>query len=259
MTNLLSTAPHIHQASEYNDLVDWGAQPNALPHTLPDAGGVASHSYGRLLWKTPVSRPEVGLWHCTPGRWRLSVPRNEFLWVMGGKATYKKDKTNGDINEVTIGKDDALLFPAGWQGEAVVEETLQVTYMLSASEAQATTPKHHLMLRNPLAATALKDWGVIPTMVEGESRTAGLLLHREANPQPGLTAECGFWTCTPGYWQCHVTSHEYCHFIAGRATYTHEESGEVIEIMPDTVALFPKDWRGTCRVHETVKKLYMIM
>ena len=27
---------------------------------------------------------------------------------------------------------------------------------------------------------------------------------------------------------------------------------------PDTVAFFPKDWKGTCRVHETIRKVYMI-
>ncbi|MBT7562816.1 MAG: DUF861 domain-containing protein, partial [Proteobacteria bacterium] len=56
---------------------------------------------------------------------------------------------------------------------------------------------------------------------------------------------------------CHVTSDEFCHFIAGRCTYTHE-SGDVIEIEPDTAAFFPKDWKGTCRVHRTVRKIYMI-
>ena len=34
--------------------------------------------------------------------------------------------------------------------------------------------------------------------------------------------------------------------------------GEVIEIVPDTVAFFPKDWRGTCKVHDTIRKVYMI-
>jgi uncharacterized protein len=24
------------------------------------------------------------------------------------------------------------------------------------------------------------------------------------------------------------------------------------------VAFFPKDWKGTCRIHETVRKVYMI-
>ena len=54
-----------------------------------------------------------------------------------------------------------------------------------------------------------------------------------------------------------LTSDEYCHFIRGSCTYTHE-SGEEIEIRPDTVAFFPKDWKGTCKIHDTVRKVYMI-
>ncbi|TIM12636.1 MAG: DUF861 domain-containing protein, partial [Mesorhizobium sp.] len=45
--------------------------------------------------------------------------------------------------------------------------------------------------------------------------------------------------------------------LEGRCTYVHE-SGEVIEIEPDTAAFFPQDWKGVCTVHETIKKVYMI-
>ncbi|MES0194529.1 cupin domain-containing protein [Mesorhizobium sp. C264A] len=65
------------------------------------------------------------------------------------------------------------------------------------------------------------------------------------------------WVCTPGKWHCHVTRDEFCHFLEGRCTYVHE-SGEVIEIEPDTAAFFPQDWKGVCTVHETIKKVYMI-
>ena len=99
----------------------------------------------------------------------------------------------------------------------------------------------------------MANWGPVPTMIEGQSMTSGLLIHKG----PDGENECGLWVCTPGHWECHVTRDEFCHFLAGRATYTHE-SGEVIEIEPDTAAFFPKDWKGTCRVHETVRKVYMI-
>jgi uncharacterized protein len=98
-----------------------------------------------------------------------------------------------------------------------------------------------------------KDWGVIPTMIEGESRTSGLVIHKGPNGE----SETGIWICTPGHWACHVTSDEFCHFLLGRSTYVHE-SGEVIEIVPETTAFFPKGWKGTCRVHETIRKVYMI-
>ena len=112
-----------------------------------------------------------------------------------------------------------------------------------------TTP----MIHEPTTFAELKDWGPITTMIEGQSMTSGALLHRDLDGGN----ETGIWACTPGFWRCHVTRDEFCHFLLGRCTYTHE-SGEVIEVEPDTIAFFPKDWRGTCRVHETVRKVYMI-
>lgn len=112
-----------------------------------------------------------------------------------------------------------------------------------------TTP----VLRNPTALTETVDWGIIPTMIEGESHVSGVVMHKGPEGQ----SECGVWICTPGTWECHVISDEFCHFLEGRCTYVHE-SGEVIEITPDTAAFFPKDWKGVCTVHETIKKVYMI-
>lgn len=102
----------------------------------------------------------------------------------------------------------------------------------------------------------LADWGTIPDSTEGTSKTSGVLLYKGADGADG-SSESGIWICTPGQWPCHVTADEMCHFLAGRATYTHE-SGEVIEIEPDTSAFFPKGWIGTCKVHQTVRKIYMI-
>ena len=114
--------------------------------------------------------------------------------------------------------------------------------------AQATP-----VMQNPLETDDLVDWGPVPTMIEGQSNTSGKLLYKGPDGSP----ESGLWICTPGTWACHVTRDELCHFLSGRCTYTHE-SGEVIEITPDTAAFFPQGWRGTCAVHETVRKVYMI-
>jgi uncharacterized protein len=122
--------------------------------------------------------------------------------------------------------------------------------MSSDTKPQATKTS---VLHNPAEIDDIVDWGVIPTMIEGESRTSGKLLYKG----PGGSPESGIWICTPGYWNCEVTADEFCHFLLGRCTYTHE-SGEVIEIEPDTAAFFPKGWKGTCRVHETIRKVYMI-
>lgn len=107
-------------------------------------------------------------------------------------------------------------------------------------------------LRNPAEVDDLEDWGPVPDMIEGQSHTAGTLLHKG----PDGRSECGIWTCTPGHWACTVERDECCHFLEGRATYTHE-SGETLEVEAGTVAFFPEGWTGSCRVHETVRKVYM--
>jgi uncharacterized cupin superfamily protein len=118
MTDLKSSAPHIHAASTYDDLADWGPQPDAI------AG--ASRSTGRLLFKGPGNSPEIGVWVCTPGRWRLSVPRNEFCYFISGRVRYTA--TSGAVTEAEAGS--CVLFPAGYEGEAEVFETIRLSYML---------------------------------------------------------------------------------------------------------------------------------
>jgi uncharacterized cupin superfamily protein len=112
---------------------------------------------------------------------------------------------------------------------------------------------HTPHFRLPVPDAELVDWGPITTMIEGQSHTSGRLLARGADGR----SETGLWRCTPGRWHCHVTRDEFCHFLSGRCTYVHE-SGEVTEIVAGTVAFFAEDWRGTCTVHETVTKVYMI-
>lgn len=109
------------------------------------------------------------------------------------------------------------------------------------------------VMPDPLGETDLVDWGPVPTMLEGVSHTSGRLLHKGPNGQ----SECGLWVCTPGLWRCQVTRDEFCHFLEGRCTYTADD-GEVVEIRPGTAAFFREGWSGTCAVHETVKKVYMI-
>jgi uncharacterized cupin superfamily protein len=118
---------------------------------------------------------------------------------------------------------------------------------------QNTTAGFTPYLEAVSSRTDLVDWGVQSDAIEGVSHSSGRLLFKGPNNSP----ETGLWICTPGKWFCHVTSDEFCHFLEGRCTYVHE-SGEVIEIKPDTAAFFRKDWKGVCTVHETVKKVYMI-
>lgn len=114
-----TSVPRIHDASTLDDLIDWGAQPDAIAGT--------SHSSGRLVFKGPGNRPECGIWVCTPGSWRLAIPRDELCHFVAGRATYRHD--DGDVIEVEPGT--AVLFPAGWTGRCDVHETIRNIYILT--------------------------------------------------------------------------------------------------------------------------------
>jgi len=117
--SLAASAPYLHEASTWaENLADWGDQPDALSG--------ASRSSGRLLWKGEGGRPEVGLWVCTPGRWRLALPSDELCHFVAGRAVYRSDA--GEVIE--IGPGTVVHFPKGWTGECEVVETLRNLYML---------------------------------------------------------------------------------------------------------------------------------
>jgi len=119
MSQFNSSAPHIHNATGFEDVVDWGPQPDLLEG--------ASQSTGRLLHKGPDNIPETGIWDCTPGRWRLSLPRDEFCHFFSGHARYTHD--NGEVIEVIAGT--CVLFPKGWSGVAEIFKTIRNIYMLT--------------------------------------------------------------------------------------------------------------------------------
>ena len=114
----MSSAPHLDSAASIGDLVDWG------PVAAPLDG--RSMTSGRVLHKGEGGSNECGIWVCTPGRWRLSIPRDEFCHFVTGRATYRHD--NGEVIEVTPGT--AVTFLAGWTGECTVHETMRNIYML---------------------------------------------------------------------------------------------------------------------------------
>ena len=117
---LESSAPHIHGASTWaEDMVDWGG------HLEPIDG--RSTNRGRLLWKgAEDGLPEAGVWECTPGSWRLELPRDELCHFTSGRAVYRRD----DGETVEIGPGTVVHFREGWTGEVEVFETIRSVYML---------------------------------------------------------------------------------------------------------------------------------
>ncbi len=113
-----STAPHVCPASRYTQgQKDWGIQADMLEGE--------SKSSGTLLWKDGKGA-ECGIWDCTPGRWRLTLPADELCHFLFGRATYTSDQ--GEVIEVSSGT--VVHFKQGWQGECQVHDTIRNVYML---------------------------------------------------------------------------------------------------------------------------------
>jgi uncharacterized cupin superfamily protein len=113
-------------------------------------------------------------------------------------------------------------------------------------------------IRNPLTYDDLADWGEQPDCLEGPSRSSGRLLYKRPDPSVGGNSpETGLWVCTPGKWPLSIPRDEFCHFIAGRATY-QRDTGEVVEVAPGTCVHFTAGWTGICTVHETLRNVYML-
>ena len=102
-----------------SDMTDWGD----VAHPIGDK---ISHESGILLFRRDDKSSEMGMWQCTPGRWRCEVEKDEFFHLLSGKAVYTSD--SGEISVVTAGMVGA--FPAGWKGECEVIETVRKVYMV---------------------------------------------------------------------------------------------------------------------------------
>jgi uncharacterized protein len=222
---LTSTAPHVWPAAGWRD---------ALPRKEK-----------LVLYRSADSAVEAGIRQWNTGRSSYQTAADMLCYIMSG--TGRVLGRRGQMIQAEPGT--AIHFKQDWNGEIEANEEIHASYMSCEGGPMETTP----VLQHVLTAAPLKDWGEIPTMIEGTPRTAGILLSREKDGR----AESGIWTCTPGKWRCEVTSDEYCHFLAGFCTYTHD-SGEKIEIEPDTLAFFPQGWGGLCEVRRTMRKVYMI-
>lgn len=101
------------------NLTDWG-------EVAKPVGEPVSTECGRLMFRRQDGSSEMGMWECTPGRWRCEVERDEFCYFLSGKAVYTTDA--GDTLTVAAGM--AAAFPAGWSGECEVVETVRKVYMV---------------------------------------------------------------------------------------------------------------------------------
>jgi uncharacterized cupin superfamily protein len=68
----------------------------------------------------------------------------------------------------------------------------------------------------------------------------------------------GTWECEPGKLQLDLDITEFCHLLKGHWILT-SDSGAITEIKAGDSWTFPKGWKGTAEVVETVRKVYLIV
>lgn len=70
--------------------------------------------------------------------------------------------------------------------------------------------------------------------------------------------EIGVWECTPGIWRRAIAEQEFCHFIAGRGSYTPEGEAPIPFQAGDSI-LLPANSFGVWDIKETVRKSYVLI
>ena len=68
----------------------------------------------------------------------------------------------------------------------------------------------------------------------------------------------GTWECQPGKMKLDLDVMEFCHLLKGHWILT-SDSGLVTEVKAGDSWIFPKGWKGTAEVLETVRKVYFII
>ena len=68
----------------------------------------------------------------------------------------------------------------------------------------------------------------------------------------------GTWECEPGKLSLDLDLMEFCHLLKGHWVLT-SESGQITEIRAGDSWVFPKGWKGTAEVKETVRKVYLVI
>jgi uncharacterized protein len=117
--------------------------------------------------------------------------------------------------------------------------------------ADSSAPVIDTALLTAAAAAELEDWGPLEEATGEPMHTHGTTLWSDGD------ADAGVWECTagPSYWV--QDQHEFVHILSGSLTVT-PDGGTPLSLGPGDCALFPRGWRGTWILHETVRKVYVL-
>jgi uncharacterized cupin superfamily protein len=116
----------------------------------------------------------------------------------------------------------------------------------SATESSTAVSVH------AAAITELEeDWGPLAEAVGEPMYTRGTQMWTDG------VADCGIWESTPGPSGWSMDQNEMIAILSGRMTVTAED-GTTTELGAGDCMFFPKGWKGTWVITETVRKAYAL-
>jgi uncharacterized cupin superfamily protein len=104
-----------------------------------------------------------------------------------------------------------------------------------------------------IQASDLEDWGPVKEPF-GDliAKLRGKTGSKDGEPDYGL------WECSPGRWRRQIKEAEFTYFLAGRCTFIADD-GQRLEIEAGDAAYWPADSMGIWEIHETVRKVYILL
>ena len=116
-------------------------------------------------------------------------------------------------------------------------------------------------MSNPFNAPTLaelEDWGPLALPLaeplEGEMATRGLTQWASSDG----SIETGVWECEPGLSRFEYAGNgEFIHLLSGSIEVT-PDGGETVTLRAGDSMTFPKGWKGTWRITETMRKVYTV-
>lgn len=109
----LKAIPDIPDAA----LEDWGFVPEPIDSAPSALSG--------LILAENADGSEVGIWACTPGRWRRQIKDAEMCYFTAGHCTYTDEA--GNVTEIKAG--DLVYFPANSLGVWEIKSPARKAYM----------------------------------------------------------------------------------------------------------------------------------
>ena len=81
----------------------------------------------QALHESADGKFHVGIWTCSPGRWRIQYDEQEYCRILSGSGSVIDE--SGQAHPLSPG--DEIVIPAGFVGEWEVIETMTKTYVIS--------------------------------------------------------------------------------------------------------------------------------